>query len=262
MLLLRSLQPTPVSTDRAMDRDTIRRRGWSIHSEATHQSTATDNSLTTEEKRALLNSFPSMDNDDDEGIVRDGDHNHRHHQISNNQDDDDNKSNESEGLFDDHDETSTGNGVQDNKIGGDMEPHSKSEHVPPRKRRKIEEGGAENIVHVETSGAPTRQLGRGTIQLSKWATRLFDPTRIKGVLAPPATIPLNDEFLVEFGKSEKEFDSMLGRKLEIKQAIVDDDDWSDDDDEVDPNAAAQGTAASTKGFKVRCSKEFWTIFMQ
>jgi cellular nucleic acid-binding protein len=221
--------------------DALRRRGWSIHSEATHQSTATDenSSLNPEEKRALLNSFPSME---DDSIVH-GDHqrNHDNNNISTELQYDDN---------DDDDAASTGDVpvvVDNNIVAGDAEQTSKQGHPPPRKRRKLEDG-VEEIMHVEKSVAPSRQRGNGTIQLSKWASRLFDPDRPRGVLEPPQTIPLNDEFLTEFGKREKEFDSLVGRQFHVDHVIADD----DDDDDEDHTTLVREVAASTKGYKVRC----------
>lgn len=40
-------------------------------------------------------------------------------------------------------------------------------------------------------------------RLSKWAARLFDPDRPRGLVQAPETIPLNDEFLKAFGKRTK-----------------------------------------------------------
>jgi RNA recognition motif. (a.k.a. RRM, RBD, or RNP domain)/Zinc knuckle len=65
-------------------------------------------------------------------------------------------------------------------------------------------------------------------RLSKWAARLFDPNRPKGVIQPPQTIPLNDEFLKAFGKREQAMDAMTGKSLTIDRTIPDDDDDYDD----------------------------------
>jgi hypothetical protein len=64
-------------------------------------------------------------------------------------------------------------------------------------------------------------------RLSKWAARLFDPDRPKGVIQPPQTIPLNDEFLAAFGKREQEMDALTGQTLTIDRTIHDDDEDND-----------------------------------
>lgn len=51
-------------------------------------------------------------------------------------------------------------------------------------------------------------------KLSKWASRLFDPDRPRGLVEAPMQIPLNDEFLTEFGKREKNF---LSKQTDIKE---------------------------------------------
>ena len=67
-------------------------------------------------------------------------------------------------------------------------------------------------------------------KLSKWAARLFDPNRPRGLVEGPVTIPLNDEFLEAFGRREKEHDEKTGRETEI--------DTADLDEEGEDNAAA------------------------
>lgn len=50
--------------------------------------------------------------------------------------------------------------------------------------------------------------------LSKWTSRLLDPSRAKSlIIEPRPEIPRNDEFLEAFGKREKEFDESLGKDL-------------------------------------------------
>jgi len=61
-------------------------------------------------------------------------------------------------------------------------------------------------------------------RLSKFAARLFDPNRTKGLVEAPFTIPLNDEFLKAFGKREKEMDQLRGRDEVFDTEIVDEDD--------------------------------------
>lgn len=72
-------------------------------------------------------------------------------------------------------------------------------------------------------------------RLSKWAARLFDPNRPRGLMEPPQTIPLNDEFLQAFGKREKAHDMARGVELKINNTIDD----NDDDDDVITSSPAQ-----------------------
>ena len=59
-------------------------------------------------------------------------------------------------------------------------------------------------------------------RLSKWAARLFDPDRPRGLIEPPQTIPLNDEFIKAFGKREKNHDQALGVQIDIDQHQIED----------------------------------------
>jgi hypothetical protein len=74
-------------------------------------------------------------------------------------------------------------------------------------------------------------LEHAKTKLSKWAARLFDPNRIRGLVEAPQTIPLNDEFLKAFGQREKEFDKKLGRTIQIdRDEILGETDESDSHD--------------------------------
>lgn len=75
----------------------------------------------------------------------------------------------------------------------------------------------------------------GVARLSKWAARLFDPNRPKGLVQAPQTIPLNDEFLQAFGRREKETDAAKGILLQIDRTI---DDAGDDDLDTLPDPAS------------------------
>jgi RNA recognition motif. (a.k.a. RRM, RBD, or RNP domain)/Zinc knuckle len=90
-------------------------------------------------------------------------------------------------------------------------------------------------------------------RLSKWAARLFDPNRPKGVIQPPQTIPLNDEFLKAFGKREQAMDAMTGKSLTIDRTIPDDDD--DDDDVNATNGDATKKGDSTAAVTTRTTDE-------
>jgi cellular nucleic acid-binding protein len=69
-------------------------------------------------------------------------------------------------------------------------------------------------------------------RLSKWAARLFDPDRPRGLVQAPETIPLNDEHLKAFGERVKQ--ELSGEDVTAGQAIgSDDEDGDDDDDDSD-----------------------------
>jgi RNA recognition motif-containing protein len=71
-------------------------------------------------------------------------------------------------------------------------------------------------------------------RLSKWARRLFDPHRPRGLVEGPHIIPLNDEFLTAFGQREQAFDAAMGRQDDMAAildlAIDDEDENSNNDD--------------------------------
>ena len=85
--------------------------------------------------------------------------------------------------------------------------------------------------HVPLTPKQQEQLDNAKNKLSKWAARLFDPNRPRGLVEPPKVIPLNDEFLTAFGKREKEYDVVAGRDIEIDKTSLDIIDVSDDEDE-------------------------------
>jgi hypothetical protein len=85
-------------------------------------------------------------------------------------------------------------------------------------------------------------------RLSKWAARLFDPNRPRGLVQPPAVIPLNDEFLTAFGKREKDYDEKTGRSIEIPQEIGDES--SDEEDLFAEDPVVEKKQESREGRKV------------
>lgn len=169
-----------------IDKDTMRKRGWSIHSEASNLTT-TDQSgadeLTGDEKRTLLESFPS-------------------------------------------------DAVQE-MIEGDAKENGEviETEEPPLKKQKKEE-------EKTPTKAQQELLDLAKTKLSKWAARLFDPNRPRGLVEAPQVIPLNDEFLTAFGRREKKSDAALGRTIEIDNELIEDGD--DDDDEEDDNIEEAG----------------------
>lgn len=85
--------------------------------------------------------------------------------------------------------------------------------------------------HVELSANQRQQLNFAKSNLSKWAARLFDPNRPRGLVEPPMVIPLNDEFLTAFGKREKEYDELAGREIEIDKKSLDANDAQEEEGE-------------------------------
>ena len=76
---------------------------------------------------------------------------------------------------------------------------------------------------------PSQLLEHAKHRLSKWAARLFDPNRPKGLVQAPETIPLNDEFLKAFGERTRSEVT----NLQVDTAIHSDDDDDDDEEEGD-----------------------------
>lgn len=69
-------------------------------------------------------------------------------------------------------------------------------------------------------------------RLSKWAARLFDPDRPRGLVQSPETIPLNDEHLKAFGKRVKKEQEDLKVETSIESGSEDElyDEISGDDE--------------------------------
>ena len=132
---------------------------------------------------------------------------------------------------------------------------------PEKKRRKLNEDEISRISDPNlTSTEPKASSNSNTVdpvllehaksRLSKFAARLFDPNRIKGLVEAPMVIPLNDEFLKAFGKREKEFDQQRGRDEKFEQRIDDEDD-DEDDQKTDTTTkkaskTKQGDVSTTK----------------
>ncbi|KAL3776966.1 hypothetical protein ACHAW5_001498 [Stephanodiscus triporus] len=84
--------------------------------------------------------------------------------------------------------------------------------------------------YVQLTPKQQDQLDLAKNKLSKWAARLFDPNRPRGLVEPPKVIPLNDEFLTAFGKREKEYNEIVGRGIDIDKTSLDIIDVSDNDE--------------------------------
>ena len=128
--------------------------------------------------------------------------------------------------------------------------------APAAKRRKLDDGSPQeggtpkpSSKSRPSSNVDPQVLEHAKQRLSKWAARLFDPNRPRGLIEPPQTIPLNDEFLTAFGKREKEHDEKEGRNLEIDSKIHDEaDNDKSDDDSVD---VADSKQKKERGRKVK-----------
>ena len=211
----------------------MRKRGWSIaedndpspnskHARGTRPRANTDHSedtLTAAEKQELFNSFPSheLDEDEDEDEVE---------------------------MFGDDDD---GDDDDDDDASGS-------------KKRKVHDSAMNTVVEEKDDDdanvvAKEELLHQAKSRLSKWAARLFDPDRRRGLVEAPEVIPLNDEFLSSFGKREKEFDSATGR-----ETVIEDDDLDDMDFIASASASADGgkddddKKAKEKGMKVRTER--------
>jgi len=190
---------------------------------------------------------------------------------------------------------SVGNGEDDyldmfGEGGGD-EKNGRNENgdEPPKKRRKTgedtavaaesesegdsggddssgsddesEEGGqklnSQKRPYVKLTTKQQKQLDLAKNKLSKWAARLFDPNRPRGLVEPPKVIPLNDEFLTAFGKREKEYDEISGREIDIDKKSLDIIDGSDieneDEDRLKSKDIKEVNFSEMKKCKVKLS---------
>lgn len=183
-----------------MDRATMRKRGWSIQSDhsgqqgdAPNDDDDDDHHLDNHQKKELLQSFPIHS------------HNEEHDNNNNNTGENSDEPPAAKRRKTDNAATLDGGQQQDEPLANSNNASNNNNNIDDKEQR------------VEVAKK----------KLSKWAARLFDPDRPRGLVEAPRTIPLNDEFLTAFGKREKEFDDQLGRNINIDQEIVDDD---EDDD--------------------------------
>ena len=267
----------------------LRQRGWSIHSSEDHvsHSTSQENhqrpradshmtcdtepSLSEAEKLHLLNSAF----EDEEGVDTTADAAARYKNNKSAIKANESHSGDEEGGEDHLDMFGGGEQSDENDEGGGgalttLLLLAKSPKEPPKKRRKT--GTGESVAadndnnsksdgsddsdssddneseaddgdkktktqkrpHIKLTQKQQEQLDLAKNKLSKWAARLFDPNRPRGLVEAPKVIPLNDEFLTAFGKREKEYDDLAGREIDIDKTsldIIDVDEDSDDDNE-------------------------------
>jgi cellular nucleic acid-binding protein len=125
------------------------------------------------------------------------------------------------------------NGGSRKRAASDMSDDSDDNDQPP--------------VVAPPSGSQPQKKPANISRLSKFAARLFDPNRTRGLVEPPMIIPLNDEFLQAFGKREKEFDKATRVELDIDREIKD----ADEEDNVTGKKDGKGETEVNKGFKVK-----------
>ena len=100
-------------------------------------------------------------------------------------------------------------------------------------------------INREMTATEKKMLEVAKNKLSKWAARLFDPNRRRGLIEPPQIIPLNDEFLQAFGRREKETDAATGRSIDIDKSNLDDDDNKQGNDSDSDNDVTDGRIVET-----------------
>ena len=107
---------------------------------------------------------------------------------------------------------------------------------------EVDEERPSKRARSESTPVDPQLLEHAKSRLSKWAARLFDPDRPKGLMQPPETIPLNDEHLKAFGQRVKQ------EQFDLQQITTTID--SDDDDE-DKGDLPTMTESSTKKKKAK-----------
>lgn len=208
----------------------LRKRGWSISSNSSHPSPAkeqnsshvrprsntdqSEDTLDTVEKMELLQSFPTHELDDAS-----------HTDIVD------------ENIFSTVDSRRPGLGAvakDDDDVmemfGDSASELSDTAHELQPKKKRIKIDPNSSVEYSKTDDDKEERLQQAKDRLSKWAKRLFDPNRPRGLVEAPETIPLNDEFLSQFGKREKEFYEKTGNKIELEDDNLDDMDAIKDND--------------------------------
>ena len=232
----------------------MRKRGWSIHSEGeqshgTKQSAVTDQSedtLTDAEKLKLLRNFPSEDSENEEGCQ-----------------------NDVIDMFGSEDEDSKEAAAEVAIVHKRRKVVLNGENSIDSTAMQHDDNGLEKERSAQTPNKEKddemKRFDAAKGRLSKWAARLFDPNRPRGLVEPPQMIPLNDEFLKAFGKREKEHDDKTGQIIEIDHCNLDE----LTDDENDEISATNGTTANSiemestneKNCKVRLYLSISLIFI-
>jgi len=138
--------------------------------------------------------------------------------------------------------------------------------VRTEESKKTESEADSTVPGDDTTVVKTVAFNHAKSRLSKWAARLFDPNRPRGLVEPPQVIPLNDEFLTAFGKREKEFDDTIGRDAEIDRSNIDEVDpggkSSEDAIELDEEEGKKKGAESYEGCKVKITNIGYTTSLE
>jgi len=204
-----------------MDRETsatLRQRGWSIaQSEGTAEPSHQEKVQLLHQSSLTAHSLDDDDDDGDNSKRRSSDRPPLKTKAKHTR-----KRGDSEGsdMFESDDENNNNN---------DETPVAANNKRKAKRSRSASSGSSNDDGHDKSAppGEPPhkkqRILALAKSRLSKWAARLFDPDRPRGLIEAPQTIPLNDEFLKAFGKREKEHDKVMGTTLEIDNNILDDD---------------------------------------
>ena len=117
----------------------------------------------------------------------------------------------------------------------------------------------ETVTTTTTSASSTVDHEDPKSRLSKWAARLFDPNRPRGLIQPPQLIPLNDEFLQAFGRRERSTDEARGITLEIDREIEDDDEPDTQQQQLQQPVATPKASSGNK--KLKISNVLYTLTM-
>lgn len=255
----------------------LRQRGWSIHSSDDHDSRSqqrprADSQMTCDtdpmsdaEKLHLLNSaFKDVGDSVDAGEVAVRNNSNGVNRTMSSSVDE--EGGDLLAMLEEGGEGGNSNGYEEKSSTSDKD----KELEPPKKRRKTGEDEAialddvsggnssgrgssssedesdndeklrtQKRPHIQLTSKQQEQLDLAKNNLSKWAARLFDPNRPRGLVEAPKVIPLNDEFLTAFGKREKEYDEAFGRVVDIDKTSLDIIDVSDDDDEGDKKTTSK-----------------------
>jgi len=253
----------------------MRKRGWSISSLQDNNNNNTssrprantdhsEDTLTAAEKQELLNDFPTdeLNNDDEECD--------RKNQRDDNDDDD--EEDELEMFGDDSSSSSDEDDDDDdnNQPKKKRKLNNKTSTIPtPKKQRHGEDENENNSkddqqddqqddVEMERQA----KLEEAKKRLSKWSQRLFDPDRPRGLVQAPEVIPLNDEFLTQFGKREKELDKAIGRDIGIHvedlDEAIDAEENGNDENDNETETKTKKSSSAGKGHKVKIANLSYT----
>ena len=209
-----------------------------------------EDTLTAAEKMDLLNSFP----------VDELDKASHHDEVPNVDVDVDNFNRKDEDVIEmfgtDSDSDGDGSDASTGSTGKSLQPRSKRARIDTDADADANANSNTNTnANHETNAQKEQLLIQAKSRLSKWAARLFDPNRPRGLVEAPEVIPLNDEFLTSFGKREKEFDDKIGNKVEFDDDDLDNFDGILSDKEDDEENGDGGEKKKKNGTKVRYCNE-------